>query len=88
MMKQSHNFLAGSIKRCISGLVLCVFTLVVGLVGFPSTSFAGEEDTTPANEAALGLGSGLLTFVYLPAKVVYAVLGGDCGSIYLWIDGG
>lgn len=88
MMKQSHNFLAGSIKRCISGLVLCVFTLVVGLVGFPSTSFAGEEDTTPANEAALGLGSGLLTFVYLPAKVVYAVLGGIVGAFTYGLTGG
>jgi len=87
MMTQSHDFLAGSIKQGISGLVLCVFMVVVGLVGFPSTSLAGE-DTSPSNEAALGLGSGFLTFLYLPAKVVYAALGGIVGGFTYALTGG
>ena len=51
-------------------------------------SWGAEEDSSPSNEAALGLGSGLLTFVYLPAKVVYAVLGGIVGGFTYGLTGG
>jgi hypothetical protein len=66
-MKQPYSFLTGSMKQGIGGLVLCAFALVVCL-GIPSTSWAEEEDSSSSNEAALGLGSGLLTLVYFPAK--------------------
>ncbi len=87
VMKQSHSFCTGSFKQGISRFVLCAFVLVVSL-GFPVTSLAGEEDTSPSNEAVLGLGSGLLTFVYLPAKVVYAALGGIVGGFTYALTGG
>ena len=87
MIKHSHTFFVSSIKKCTSWLALSAFVMVVSL-GLPGTSLAQEEDSTPANEAALGLGSGLLTFVYLPAKVVYAVLGGIVGGFTYGLTGG
>ena len=45
-----------------------------------------EEIKSQGNEAALGLGSGLLTFLYLPAKVVYATLGGIVGGFTYGLD--
>ncbi len=86
-MKQTDSFLAGSMKQVIGGLVLCAFALVVCL-GLPGTSWAGEEDSSPSNEAALELGSGLLTLVYLPAKVAYAALGGIVGGFTYGLTGG
>lgn len=87
MMKQTDNLLTGSFRRGVSGLVLCAFALAVGL-GLPNTSWAGEEESSPSNEAALGLGSGLLTLVYLPAKVTYAALGGIVGGFAYGLTGG
>ncbi len=87
MMKPSCSFLRGSMKRGISGLVVCAFAFAVCL-GLPSTSLAQEEESSPSNEAALGLGSGLLTFLYLPAKVVYATLGGIVGGFTYGLTGG
>ncbi len=87
MRKQSPKFLTDFMNQGVGGLVVCAFALVVCL-GLPGTSWAGEEDSSPSNEAALGLGSGLLTFVYLPAKIVYAALGGIVGGFTYALTGG
>ena len=86
-MKQPKSFLTSSLKQGTSVLMLIVFALVVGL-GAPVVSFAGEEESSPGNEAALGLGSGLLTLVYLPLKVAYALLGGIIGTFTYGLTGG
>ncbi len=87
MMKPIANFLTSLFPQGTSVMVLCTFTLVVGL-GIPSTSWANEGESSPSNEAALGLGSGLLTLVYLPAKVGYAALGGIVGGFTYGLTGG
>ena len=86
-MKQPACFLTTVLKQGVGGVVICAFSLVVCL-GLPSMSWAGSEESSPGNEAALGLGSGLLTFVYLPAKVVYAILGGIVGGFTYALTGG
>ncbi len=86
-MKQTNSFLREFMKQGIGALVLCSFVVVVSL-GLPGMSWAGEDDSSQSNEAALGLGSGLLTFLYLPAKVVYATLGGIVGSFTYGLTGG
>ncbi len=55
---------------------------------FPIHVLANEEEPAPSTEAALGLGSGILTLVYLPAKVVYATLGGIVGGFTYALTGG
>ncbi len=87
MMKQPQSFLTILLKKGVSGLVLSAFVFMVCL-GLPSVTWAGEEDSSETNEAALGLGSGLLTFLYLPAKVVYATLGGIVGGFTYGLTGG
>ena len=47
-----------------------------------------EDDTSPAGEAGLGIGSGLLTLVYFPVKMAYAVLGGIVGGFTYALTGG
>jgi hypothetical protein len=49
-----------------------------------------EEPTmsSPTNQAALGIGSALLTLVYFPAKLVYATLGGIVGGFTYALTGG
>jgi hypothetical protein len=86
-MKQPTSFVSDLMRQGVSGLVMCAFALVVCL-GLPGMSWAGDEDSSPGNEAALGLGSGLLTFVYLPAKIVYAALGGIVGGFTYALTGG
>jgi len=78
-MKQSYNFCAGSLKKVTSVFMLIVFALVVG-IGTPVLSFAAEEENSPSNEAALGVGSFFLTLVYTPVKMAYAILGGIIGG--------
>ncbi len=87
MMKPIANLLTGRCLRSTSSLVVCSFALVIGL-GVPSTSWADEGDASQGNEAVLGLGSGLLTLVYLPAKVGYAALGGIVGGFTYGLTGG
>ena len=77
----------GFMKLGTSWAMLLVFSLVV-MVGTPSLVMAAEEENSPHNEAALGLGSGLLTLVYLPCKVVYAALGGVVGAFTYGLTGG
>jgi 4-hydroxybenzoate polyprenyltransferase len=86
-MKQSHNFCAGSLKKWTSVFMLIVFALVVG-IGAPVVSFAAEEESSPSNEAALGVGSFFLTLVYTPVKMAYAILGGVVGGFTYALTGG
>jgi len=87
VMKQSHYFCAGSLKQGTSILMLIVFALVVGF-GAPVVSFAAEEERSPGNEAALGVGSFFLTLVYTPVKLAYAILGGIVGGFTYGLTGG
>ena len=86
-MKQPNSLKTSFMNQGVGRLVLCAFALVVCL-GIPGTGWAAEEDSSPSNEAALGLGSGLLTLVYLPMKVVYAALGGIVGGFTYGLTGG
>ena len=86
-MKQSHNFCAGSLKQGTSIFMLIVFALVVGF-GAPGVSFAAEEESSPSNEAALGVGSFFVTLVYTPLKMAYAILGGVVGGFTYALTGG
>ncbi len=86
-MKQSYNFCAGSLKKVTSVFMLIVFALVVG-IGTPVLSFAAEEENSPSNEAALGVGSFFLTLVYTPVKMAYAILGGIIGGFTYGLTGG
>lgn len=67
--------------------VLVAVVLSACLILQPGAVLA-EEETSPSEEAGLGIGSGLLTLVYLPAKVVYAVLGGVVGGFTYVLTGG
>ena len=67
--------------------MLIVFALVVG-IGTPIVSFAAEEESSPSNEAALGVGSFFLTLVYAPVKMAYAILGGVVGGFTYALTGG
>lgn len=86
-MKQFQNFCSGSLKQGTSFLMLIVFALVVG-IGTPVVSFAAEEESSPSNEAALGVGSFFLTLVYTPVKMAYAILGGVIGGFTYGLTGG
>jgi hypothetical protein len=86
-MKQSQIFSSGSPKKLTSVFMLIVFALVVG-IGTPMVSFAAEEESSPSNDAALGVGSFFLTLVYAPVKMVYAILGGVVGGFTYALTGG
>ena len=93
-MKQPKSFWIPSLQQGTSLLMLFVFALVVGL-GAPVVSFAQEggnlsveEESSPSNEAALGAGSFLLTLVYSPLKLAYAIGGGIVGGFAYALTGG
>jgi len=87
-MKQPKNFSKGLLKQVTGIFVLLTFFLVVG-VGAPGVSLAAEqEESNTSNEAALGIGSALLTLVYFPCKLVYAALGGIVGTFTYGLTGG
>ena len=69
-------------------VVLCLVFVGVTAFGLPNISLAAEEETSQSNEAALGIGSALLTVVYFPCKIVYAVLGGIVGTFTYGLTGG
>ena len=84
-MQQFRNFSRGLITGVV---VLLIFSLVVGM-GAPGVSLAAEPElSSPTNEAALGIGSALLTVVYFPFKLVYAALGGIVGTFTYGLTGG
>ena len=87
-MRQSMGFFRGVLKQVTGICVLLTFSLVVGL-GASGVSLAAEQElSSPSNEAALGIGSALLTVVYFPAKLVYAILGGIVGTFTYGLTGG
>jgi len=72
-------------RRGVTLLTLLLFAAVMML--HPGAALA-QEDESPGGEAGLGIGSGLLTLVYFPVKVVYAVLGGVVGGFTYVLTGG
>ena len=86
-MKQSQKLCASSLKKWTSVFMLIVFAFVVG-IGTPVASFAAEEESSPSNEAALGVGSFFLTLVYTPLKMAYAIGGGIVGGFAYALTGG
>ena len=71
------------------GLLLMVtITLSAVILLTPGMASAAEGETSQAEEAGLGIGSGILTLVYLPVKVVYAALGGIVGGFTYVLTGG
>ena len=88
MMQQPKNCSRSLLKQGTSVLVLLTFSLVVGL-GAPGLSLAAEQgESSPVNEAALGVGSFFLTLVYTPVKMAYAILGGVIGGFTYGLTGG
>ncbi|PJA80697.1 MAG: hypothetical protein CO149_00805 [Nitrospirae bacterium CG_4_9_14_3_um_filter_51_5] len=87
-MRQSKNFSRGVLKQVTGVFVLLAFSLVLGL-GAPGVSLAAEQElSSPTNEAGLGIGSALLTVVYFPFKLAYAILGGVVGTFTYGLTGG
>ncbi len=87
-MRQSKGMWGDVLKRVTGVCVLLTFSLVVGL-GATGVSLAAEQElSSPTNEAGLGIGSALLTVVYFPVKLAYAILGGIVGSFTYGLTGG
>jgi len=66
---------------------MAIFFTVL-LLGPGEILAAENEDSTQTSEALLGIGSGLVTLVYLPVKVLYAALGGVVGGFTYVLTGG
>ena len=73
-------------KQGVVLVVLVAFSSLLILA--PGVASAQESQTSQSEEAGLGIGSGLLTLVYLPVKVVYAALGGIVGGFTYVLTGG
>ena len=65
-------------KRGMAILVLVTFSTL--LVITPTIASADDGEESQSSEAGLGVASGLLTSVYLPFKLVYAIGGGIVGG--------
>ena len=86
-MEHAREFMKVVGKKT-ANLTLCVVFVCVTAVGMPGMGLAAEEKGSQSNEAALGIGSALLTIVYFPAKLVYATLGGIVGGLTYAVTGG
>ena len=87
-MKLFKHYVRELFKQGIGILALGTLSFLIGM-GTPGMSRAAEQEvSSPTNEAALGIGSALLTVVYFPAKLVYAVLGGIVGGFTYGLTGG
>ena len=73
-------------KQGMMIVVMMIFSTVLLLT--PTITTAAEGETSQSEEAGLGIGSGILTLVYLPVKVVYAALGGIVGGFTYVLTGG
>ena len=81
----------GSNPKCVwkHGVMIVVLMIISTVLLFtPAMTVAAEGETSQSEEAGLGIGSGLLTLVYLPVKVVYAALGGIVGGFTYVLTGG
>ena len=86
-MKISAKLYYRMMKQGMS-VLLCLVFIGVTAFGMPSLSLAAEEESSQSNEAALGIGSALLTVVYFPCKIVYPALGGIVGTFTYALTGG
>ncbi len=87
-MRQSKGFWGGVLKQVTGVCILLAFSLIVCL-GATGVSLAAEQElSSPTNEAALGIGSALLTVIYFPVKFAYAILGGVVGTFTYGLTGG
>ncbi|MCW5784260.1 MAG: hypothetical protein KIT39_13195 [Nitrospirales bacterium] len=87
-MRQSKGLWGGVLKQVTGVCVLLAFSLIVCL-GATGVSLAAEQElSSPTNEAALGIGSALLTVIYFPVKFAYAILGGVVGTFTYGLTGG
>ncbi len=87
-MRQFKVFWGGVLKQVTGVCVMVAFSLVV-CVGATGVSLAAEQElSSPTNEAGLGIGSALLTVVYFPCKLAYAILGGIVGTFTYGLTGG
>ena len=75
-------------RNCRRGTTVLVILLFAVFMTLHPGAVLAEDNTSPAEEAGLGIGSGLLTLVYLPFKIVYAVLGGVVGGFTYALTGG
>ncbi|GJL66336.1 MAG: hypothetical protein NPIRA05_13070 [Nitrospirales bacterium] len=83
----TNSAASGRISNRRGAIILTVIAFAAMLLLHPGAVLAQEEEN-PAGEAGLGIGSGLLTLVYFPVKVVYAVLGGVVGGFTYVLTGG
>lgn len=72
-------------KRGMAILVLVTFSTLLFIA--PTVASADEGEESQSSEAGLGIASGLLTIVYLPFKLVYAVGGGIVGGFAYVLTG-
>jgi hypothetical protein len=87
-MRHSKGLWGGVLKKVTGACVLLSFSLIVCL-GATGVSLAAEQElSSPTNEAALGIGSALLTVIYFPVKFAYAILGGVVGTFTYGLTGG
>ncbi|MCA9499217.1 MAG: hypothetical protein MRJ67_14195 [Nitrospirales bacterium] len=87
-MRQFKVFGGDVLKQVTGVCVLLAFSLIVCL-GATGVSLAAEQElSSPTNEAGLGIGSALLTVVYFPCKLAYAILGGIVGTFTYGLTGG
>ncbi|MFZ1747170.1 MAG: hypothetical protein WBO24_07825 [Nitrospirales bacterium] len=87
-MRQCKGLWGGVLKQVTGVCVLLAFSLIVCL-GATGVSLAAEQElSSPTNEAALGIGSALLTVIYFPVKFAYAILGGIVGTFTYGLTGG
>lgn len=87
-MRQSKGFWGDVFKQLTGVCVLLAFSLIVCL-GATGMSLAAEQElSSPTNEAALGIGSALLTVICFPVKFAYAILGGVVGTFTYGLTGG
>ena len=70
------------------GVPMLIVLLVTVLMIVQPAIVLAEDESSPAEEAGLGIGSGLLSLVYFPLKLVYATLGGIVGGFTYVLTGG
>ena len=87
-MRQSKGLWGGVLKQVTGVCVLLAFSLIVCLGATGVSLAADQELSSPSNEAALGIGSALLTVIYFPVKFAYAILGGVVGTFTYGLTGG
>jgi len=68
-------------------MILVLVTLSTLLIIIPTVASAQEGEESQSSEAGLGVASGLLTIVYLPFKLAYAIGGGIVGGFAYILTG-